>query len=326
MLGGQGAVAEEVAVQDRVLQHADLLGGRQRRLQLLVVAGRPRRRRRAGRRSSAAGRPAGSAARPARCWCRRSSSSVRKRTISASLFLFVTTGMRTKLKRRLSAEDRSLTPRSRLLAVAMIGEARLGEDDVVARRARGSEMYFSDRIEISASWTSLVERVSSSNRPIAPRLHRGHDRRGDHRLPRLALGDHHGDVPRVLDVVLGGAGGALHDQGGVAADRGGQQLGQPALAGAGVADEQQAAVGGEGDDGALDEAAVAEPLLRRSPGRGRRRARSPGRTGGPSSGDSRQENGLGPSSTDSSQSSSSAYLTSAGARSRSVIVRAFRYG
>ncbi len=43
-------------------------------------------------------------------WCRPSSSSVRKRTISASLFLFVTTGMRTKLKRRLSAEDRSLTP------------------------------------------------------------------------------------------------------------------------------------------------------------------------------------------------------------------------
>src|SRR5262249_39453792 len=30
--------------------------------------------------------------------------------------------------------------------------------------------------------------------------------------------------------------------------------------GPGVADEQQAAVGGQGDDGALDEAAVAEPL------------------------------------------------------------------
>src|SRR5690606_12295549 len=40
-----------------------------------------------------------------------------------------------------------------------------------------------------------------------------------------------------------------------------QQLGQPALAGARVADQQQAAVGGEGDDGPLDEAAVAEPLL-----------------------------------------------------------------
>src|SRR5690606_33625335 len=38
--GAERAVAEEVAVQDRVLQHADLLGGGQRRLQPLVVAGR----------------------------------------------------------------------------------------------------------------------------------------------------------------------------------------------------------------------------------------------------------------------------------------------
>jgi hypothetical protein len=66
-------------------------------------------------------------------------------------------------------------------------------------------------------------------------------------------------------VILGGARGALHDQRRVAADRGGEQLGQPALAGAGVADQQQPAVGGEGDDGALDEAAVAEPLLRDLP-------------------------------------------------------------
>ena len=157
-----------------------------------------------------------------------------------------------------------MTPRSRLLAVAMIEKPGLAKT-MLSLSSSGIEMYFSDRIEISASWTSLVERVSSSNRPIDAGLHRGHDRRGDHRLPRLALRDDHGHVPRVLDVVLGGAGGALHDQRGVAADRGGQQLGQPALAGAGVADEQQAAVGGEGDDGALDEAAVAEPLLRDLP-------------------------------------------------------------
>jgi hypothetical protein len=62
-------------------------------------------------------------------------------------------------------------------------------------------------------------------------------------------------------VVLGGAGGALHHERGVAADRGGQQFGQPALAGARVADQQQPPVGGEGDDGPLDEAAVAVPLL-----------------------------------------------------------------
>jgi hypothetical protein len=92
-------------------------------------------------------------------------------------------------------------------------------------------------------------------------VHGGHDRRGDHGVAGLALGDHHGDVPGVLDVVLGGAGGALDDQGRVTADGGGQQLGEPALAGARVPDQQQAAVRGQRHDAALDEAAVAEPLL-----------------------------------------------------------------
>src|SRR6185437_9592084 len=36
--GGQLPLTEEVAVQDRVLKHADLLGGGQRGLKLLVVA------------------------------------------------------------------------------------------------------------------------------------------------------------------------------------------------------------------------------------------------------------------------------------------------
>jgi len=77
-------------------------------------------------------------------------SPVRKRTISASLFLFATTGMRTKLKRRLSAEDRSLTPRSRLLAVAMIEKPGLAKT-MLSLSSSGTETYFSERIEISAS-------------------------------------------------------------------------------------------------------------------------------------------------------------------------------
>src|SRR5690606_23250589 len=143
------------------------------------------------------------------------------------------------------------------------GEAGLGEDDVVAAAA----LQLGDRdvllgedgdqrvLDVAGGAGQLLETADRAG------LHRRHDGRGDHRLPGLALGDDHGDVPRVLDVVLGGPGRALHHQGGVAADRGGQQLGEPALAGARVADEQQAAVGGEGDDGPLDEAAVAEPLL-----------------------------------------------------------------
>src|SRR5690606_40327765 len=86
---------------------------------------------------------------------------------SASLRLLVTTGMRTKLKRRLSADDRSLTPRSRLLAVAMTEKPGLAKT-MLSSSSSGIDTYFSDRIEMSASCTSLVARVSSSNRPITP--------------------------------------------------------------------------------------------------------------------------------------------------------------
>ena len=320
--GAQGAVAEEVAVQDGVLQHADLLGGGQRGLQLLVVA--------AGR--GGRGPQVGEAL--------QQDVEQRRRHVQLDLVpaqqlrrcgtgrspprccLLVTTGIRTKLNRRLSAEDRSLTPRSRLLAVAMMEKPGLAKT-MLSSSSSGMETYFSDRIEISASCTSLVERVSSSNRPITPLLHRRHDRRGDHRLPGLALGDDHGHVPRVLDVVLGGAGGALHDQRRVAADRRGQQLGQPALAGAGVADQQQAAVGGQRDDGCARRSCGRRTTSAGSRGPGRRRARSRGRTAGPSSGSAARRTAWGRRRSDSSQSSSSAYLTSAGARSISVMMGAF---
>src|SRR5262249_20696024 len=73
-------------------------------------------------------------------------------------------GIRTKLNRRLSAEDRSFTPRSRLFAVAMM-EKPGWANTMLSVSSSGMETYFSDRIEISASCTSLVARVSSSNRP-----------------------------------------------------------------------------------------------------------------------------------------------------------------
>ena len=172
---GEGAAArsvrspKNVAVQDRVLQHADLLGGGQRRLQLLVVAGRPRRPRRAGRRSSAAGCRAGSAARRARCWC------AAQQLLGAEpddLLLALLVGHH----RDAHEVEAALERRGQVVdaAVAAVGggddrEAGLGEDDVVARSSSGIETYFSDRIEISASCTSLVQRVSSSKRPIDAR-------------------------------------------------------------------------------------------------------------------------------------------------------------
>jgi hypothetical protein len=93
----------------------------------------------------------------------------------------------------------------------------------------------------------------------APR-HGGEHGRGHERLPAGALGEQQGVVPAVLELVLGGARGALDDQAAGAADRGRQQLGEHRLGGAGLADEQQAALPGEGDDAAFHQGAVADEL------------------------------------------------------------------
>src|SRR6202041_501887 len=94
----QRLFAEELAVQHRIFQHADS------RMSANVC----------NRMSSSAGGTFTSKR------LRASSSRVRNRTISFSVFLLVTMGICTKLKRRLRAVERSLTPRSRLLAVAMM--------------------------------------------------------------------------------------------------------------------------------------------------------------------------------------------------------------
>src|SRR5690606_39043504 len=69
-------------------------------------------------------------------------------------------------------------------------------------------------------------------------------------------------VPAVPDGLLGGAGGALDEQGRVAADGGGEVFGQPGLGRAGDAEQQQRPVGGQGGDGDLDDAAGADVLGR----------------------------------------------------------------
>ena len=165
--GGQRALAEEVAVQDRVLEHADLLGGGQRRLQLLVVAAG-----RGGRRAQV-----GEALQQDVEQRRRH---VQLDLVAAQQFLGAEPDdLRLALlvghHRDAHEVEAALERRGQVVdaPVAAVGggddgEAGLGEDDVVARRSSGTEMYFSDRIEISASCTSLVERVSSSKRPIAP--------------------------------------------------------------------------------------------------------------------------------------------------------------
>jgi len=70
------------------------------------------------------------------------------------------------LKRRRSAEDRSLTPRSRSLAVAMTLKPFTACTSIPSS---GTGRVFSDSTVISASCTSAGMRVSSSMRATAPR-------------------------------------------------------------------------------------------------------------------------------------------------------------
>ena len=69
------------------------------------------------------------------------------------------------LNRRRSAEERSFTPRSRSLAVAMTENPFAAWISVPSS---GTGRVFSDRIVISASCTSDGIRVSSSIRAIRP--------------------------------------------------------------------------------------------------------------------------------------------------------------
>jgi hypothetical protein len=70
------------------------------------------------------------------------------------------------LKRRLSALDSSLTPRSRLFAVAMTLKPRRA---CTSSPSSGIGSVFSDSTVISASCTSDGMRVSSSTRAMDPR-------------------------------------------------------------------------------------------------------------------------------------------------------------
>ena len=69
------------------------------------------------------------------------------------------------LKRRLRAADMSLTPRSRVLAVAITENPFLAASSVPSS---GTDIRFSDSSEIIASCTSEAQRVISSNRARVP--------------------------------------------------------------------------------------------------------------------------------------------------------------
>ncbi|CAM5416455.1 hypothetical protein SBADM41S_11798 [Streptomyces badius] len=76
-----------------------------------------------------------------------------------------------------------------------------------------------------------------------------------------ALGEQQRVVPAVLELVLGGARGALHGERAGPADGRRQQLGEHGLGGARFADEEQTAFPGEGDHAPFDQGAFADELL-----------------------------------------------------------------
>lgn len=92
--------------------------------------------------------------------------------------------------------------------------------------------------------------------------HGAHDGAGYEGFAAGAVGEEPGVVPAVADGFLGGACGALDEEGRVSADGRGEVFGHPGLGGAGDAEQEQRAVGGEGGDGDLDDAARSDVLGR----------------------------------------------------------------
>ena len=160
----------------------------------------------------------------------RPSWSTRRATMSTSSSTLAGSGSTTVLKRRRSALDSSLTPRSRSLAVAM----RLKPADglhLAAQLRHRQRLLGQDRDQrVLHVGRDAGQLLDPGDRALG---HRPHDRAGHQRVRgwgrRRAAAR---SSSRSGSASSGGAGGALDQQGRVAADRGGQVLGHPGLRGA----------------------------------------------------------------------------------------------
>jgi hypothetical protein len=72
--------------------------------------------------------------------------------------------------------------------------------------------------------------------------------------------DQHGIVPGIADLLLGGAGGSLHDLGGIAIDGRGKMFREPALRRPRLTQQQQRAVGHQRGNGDFDQSRLANVL------------------------------------------------------------------
>ena len=91
-------------------------------------------------------------------------------------------------------------------------------------------------------------------------LHGVDQRAGNQRLFRRAMGQQLGIVPAIAQLLFAGAGRALDQHGGVAADSRRQMLGHPGLGRTRHAIQQQCTVGGQRGDGNLHQARIADVL------------------------------------------------------------------
>ena len=85
-------------------------------------------------------------------------------------------------------------------------------------------------------------------------------RRGNQGVERRSFTQEQGIVPRILDLVLGGAGRPLDGQGAGAGDGGGQQFRKHRLGRTRFADQEQTAIAHESDDGPIDHGLFAVKL------------------------------------------------------------------
>ena len=152
--------------------------------------------------SAAAGSAGSSSARP--------SSPTRRRDDLDLLSAVSGSGRTTVLKRRRSALDSSLTPRSRSLAVAITLKPRTA-CDLAAELGDRQRLLRQDRdqrvLHVGRDAGQLLD-AGDLRRPAIARI----TGLGTSAVPRRALGQQPGVVPAVADRLLGGAGGALHEQ------------------------------------------------------------------------------------------------------------------
>ena len=147
-----------------------------------------------------------------------------------------------------------------VMASAPVGDDVLGDDPTVIRlEARVAEMLGKeDAVYVPTGTMSNQIAFRTHTEPGDMAIMDGSSY--DLSVAVFTGSAHPGQIDLHRHVLLGGAGGALHEQGRVAADGGRQMLAHPGLRRAGHSEEQQRPIRGEGGDGDLHQPPLADVL------------------------------------------------------------------